>query len=64
LRNRQLEKESMEVDPDSKLSKLLVGLYTLEAVVKEIVNDKGKVCFFQHFAPLMNKAERQLTSIS
>jgi hypothetical protein len=54
----------MEVDPDSKLSKLLVGLYTLEAVVKEIVNDKGKVCFFQHFAPLMNRAERQLTSIS
>jgi hypothetical protein len=42
-KQKQLEKESMEVDPDSKLSKLLVRLDTLEGVVKEIINDKGKV---------------------
>ncbi|GJN16777.1 hypothetical protein PR202_gb03798 [Eleusine coracana subsp. coracana] len=43
-KQKQLEEESVkEEDADSKLSKVLVRLDALEGVVKEIVDDKGKV---------------------
>ncbi|CAL4935578.1 unnamed protein product [Urochloa decumbens] len=42
-KQKQLEEESAKEDADSKLSKVLDRLDTLEGVVKEIVDDKRKV---------------------
>ncbi|XP_062193044.1 uncharacterized protein LOC133896452 [Phragmites australis] len=42
-KQKQLEEESAKEDADSKLSKVLLRLYTLEGVVKEFVDDKGKI---------------------
>lgn len=42
-KQKQLEEESAKEDADSKLSKVLDRLDTLEGVVKEIVDDKNKV---------------------
>ena len=42
-KQKQLEEESTKEDSDSKLSKVLDRLDTLEGVVKEIVDDKRKV---------------------
>ncbi|XP_062196011.1 uncharacterized protein LOC133899095 [Phragmites australis] len=42
-KQKQLEEESSKENADSKLSKVLVRLDTLEGVVKEIVDDKTKV---------------------
>lgn len=41
-KQKQLEEESAKEDADSKLSKVLDRLHTLEGVVKEIVDDKRK----------------------
>lgn len=41
-KQKQLEEESAKEDTDSKLSKVLDRLDTLEGVVKEIVDDKRK----------------------
>ncbi|TVU42353.1 hypothetical protein EJB05_08754 [Eragrostis curvula] len=41
-KQKQLEEESAKEDADTKLSKVLIRLDTLEGVVKEIVDDKGK----------------------
>ena len=41
-KQKQLEEESAKEDADSKLSKVLDRLDTLEAVVEEIVDDKRK----------------------
>ncbi|AQK51406.1 hypothetical protein ZEAMMB73_Zm00001d049798 [Zea mays] len=42
-KQKQVEEESAKEDADSKLSKVLDRLDTLEGVVKEIVDDKRKL---------------------